>query len=171
MSFMRRIRGAFGNALVWGASWFGVGFALLAPIHLLDLLPVGDPWRVILSVSANLGVVGFLVGGGFSAFVSFAYRDRSLLEIRTGRFALWGAVVAGFLSPIVSHVAIMPTGLGVSLGDLVAGGVFTAVLGGITAGATIMLAKNATRRLAQPATERLEAEQREVSALLDRNAV
>ncbi len=171
MSFLRRLRGAVGNALVWGASWFGTGLAVLSPIHLLGLLPVANPWQVIFSVSANLGVVGFLVGGGFSAFLSLAYRDRSLLEIRAGRFAVGGAVVAALLSPIVKYVAVMSTGLGVSLGDLVVGGVFPAVLGGITAGATIKLAQNASRRLAQPATDQLEAEQHEVLALLNGDAV
>jgi len=164
MTFLRRLRGAVRNALVWGASWFGVGLALLVPIHLLDLLPVANPWTVIFSFSANLGVVGFLVGGGFSAFLSLAYRDRSLLEINAGRFALAGAVVAAVLSPIVQLVAVTSTGLGASLGDLVAGGLFPAVLGGITAGATIKLAQSASSRLAQPAADELEAERQEALA-------
>ena len=171
MTFLRRLRGAVRNALVWGAAWFGAGLALLVPIHLLDLLPVANPWTVILSFSANLGVVGFLVGGGFSAFLSLVYRNRSLLEINAGRFALGGAVVAAFLSLILVPIAVTSTGLGASLADLVAGGVFPAVLGGITAGATIKLAQAATRRLAQPAADQLEAEQQEALALLNGDAV
>lgn len=171
MTFLRRLRGAVRNALVWGASWFTAGLVLLVPIHLLDLLPVSNPWTVILSFSGNLGVVGFLVGGGFSAYLSLAYRNRLLLEIKAGRFALAGAVVAVLLSPIVGHVAVASSGLGASLGDLVAGGVFPAVMGGITAAATIKLAQNASRRLARPAAEQLEAEQQEALALLNGDAV
>ena len=42
-----------------------------------------------------MGGVGFLAGGGFSAFLDFAYRERRLLDINIGWFALGGAVVAG----------------------------------------------------------------------------
>ena len=80
-------------------------------------------------------------------------------------------MIAALLSPVVRFWAVTSTGLGVSLGNLVSGGIFTALLGGITAGATIMLAQSASRRLARTAADELEAEQNEVLALLAENAV
>ena len=134
-------------------------------------LPSPDPWRFILYVAANFGVGGFVAGGAFSAFLRVAYRDRSLLEIKVGRFALGGAVTAGLFSSTLTALARMSIGTVMSLGDLIAMGMFGAFLGGVTAGATIKLAQRATRKLSGAAVGELETEQDEVLALLRGKAV
>ena len=166
MSVFRRLRGAFRNAMVWGASWFGANLTILSTMHLFGVLPVADAWRAILLVSANAGVTGFLTGGVFSAFLAYAYRKRSLLDIRVGRFALAGAVIAAVFSRALSGVA----GVTVGVGGLVAGGILPALLGGATAGVTLKMAQGASRRLIWRASSELEAEQDEVAALLGADA-
>ena len=165
-NFLRRLRGALGNAMVWGTAWFGAGFALWTAFYLLGQPLPGDPWRVIPYVAANFGVAGFLAGGAFSAFLRVAYRDRPILEIKVGRFALGGAVIAGLLFPTVTMLARMSIGTGMSLGDLLATGLMAAFFGGVTAGGTIKLAQRTTRKLSGAAIDELETEQDEVLALL-----
>ena len=154
--------------MVWGTAWFGAGFALWTFIYLMGVpLPSPDPWRFILYVAANFGVGGVLAGGAFSAFLRVAYRDRSLLEIRVGRFALGGAVIAGLFSSTLTALARMSIGTAMPLGDLILMGVFGAFLGGVTAGGTIKLAQRATRKLSGAVVDALETEQDEVRALLE----
>ena len=168
--FLKRLRGAFGNALVWGASWFGASFALLTTLYLTVGLPVPDPWRFIFYVTANFGVTGFLTGGAFAAFVRLAYRNRPLLDINVNRFAMGGAVIAGLLSPAVTVIARMLAGPGVVLGDLIMGGIWAAVFGGVTAGFTVKLAQQASRTLSDTSSAELEVDSESVPALLGEEA-
>ena len=52
------------------------------------------------------------------------------------------------------------------VGDLITGGILVAVLGGVTAGATLRIAQHASGQLSRSASEALEAEQDEVRTLL-----
>lgn len=164
--FLRRLRGAIGNAVVWGVSWFGVSFALLTTGYLAGaVFPMADPWRLILLVATSSGVSGFLTGGLFSGYLGVVYRDRPLLGIRKSRFALGGALVAGLSSALVS----VGTGsfAGFPIGFIAVSVVQTAVFGGITAGVTIAMAQRAARIAVGGAERELEAEQAEVRALLE----
>ena len=96
-----------------------------------------------------MGGVGFLAGGGFSAFLALAYRERRLLDINIGWFALGGAVVAGVGGAVIANGALLG-----------------AIFGGVTAAGTIKLAKRASRRLSDSGLEELSAEQDQVIALL-----
>ncbi len=162
-SFLRRLRGAVGNATVWGTAWFAWTLALFTSEELFGGLASPFPWLFILKMAGIIGVTGFLTGGAFSAFLGFAYRDQPLLEIRVRRFALGGAIIAGLLSPVIAWVL---TGTGIALGNLIGVGYLAALLGGVTAGATIKLAQRAARKLAGAAIDELETEQDEVLALL-----
>lgn len=147
MSLLKRIRGALGNALVWGAAWCGVGFAYLTALHLAGGAPESEPWRLILYVSANFAVTGMIAGGAFSAYLATMYRGRDLLGIRVSRFALGGAVTAAALSSLATLVAKGLAGAGASFDALIASGMWGAVLGGVTAAGTIKLAQTASRQL------------------------
>ena len=138
--------------MIWGAAWFGITLALLSILYVAGDSPLMS-WGLVLRAATSMGSVGFLAGGGFSAFLALAYRDRRLLDINIGWFALGGAVVGGVGGGVIAN--------GVLLG---------AVFGGVTAAATIKLAKRASRRLSDSALEELSAEQDQVIALLGEEA-
>ena len=169
--FLRRLRGAVGNATVWGTAWFGWTLALFTTEELFGGLASPFPWLFILKLATIIGVTGSLTGGAFSAFLGFAYRDRSLLEIKVRRFALGGAIIAGLFSPVVAVIAGTLTGTGLASGNLIGVGAMAALLGGVTAGGTIKLAQRAARKLSEAAVDELETEQDEVLALLRDQAV
>jgi hypothetical protein len=163
-AFLRRLRGAIGNALAWAISWFGASLALLSAMKLVGALPA---WELVLYVAANIGVTGLLTGGVFSAFLRAAYADRPLLSIRVGRLALAGAAIAATCTPLVGLVLRSLAGQAIVAADLLAGAPLAAVLGALTAGGTIHVAQREARRLASGATAELETEQRQAMALLD----
>ena len=101
--FLRRLRGAIGNVVVWGIGWTVLGFAtnlvmrmtgiVDAPVSVLDAAVVG----------LKVGLGGAIAGTAFSAFIAFAYRNRRLEDISWLKFGLGGAVVtavsiAGFVN-------------------------------------------------------------------------
>ncbi len=150
-TIFKRVRGAIGNALVWGAAWFSITLALFSILYIAGDSPLS--WELVLRGATGMGGVGFLAGGGFSAFLAFAYRDRRLLDINIGWFALGGAVVAGVGGAVIANGALLG-----------------AIFGGVTAAGTIKLAKRASRRLSDSALEELSAEQDQVIALLGEEA-
>ena len=86
---LRRLRGAVGIGITWGVLWVGVGFALsavISAIHPGDIGP-GEGLGVALPI---LGLVGFLSGLGFAAFLTIAERKTRLSELSLARVALWG---------------------------------------------------------------------------------
>ena len=165
-AFFRQLRGALGTAMTWGVGWFSTFFALLSGAQLLGGFAVPDPWTLVLVASLNFGITGFLTGGAFAAFLRLAYRDRELLGIRAGRFAVRGALVAGLFAPLVGVASGLMLSSPLVVGDLIAGGVAAAVFGSTTAWSTLKLAQRASRTLAADSAEALQAEQNEVLALL-----
>jgi hypothetical protein len=151
-TILKRLRGAIGNAVIWGAAWFGITLALLSILYVAGDSPLMS-WELVLRGASSMGATGFLAGGAFSAFLGFAYRDRSLLDINIGWFALGGAVVAGVGGAVIANGALLG-----------------AIFGGVTAAGTIKLAKRASRRLSDSALEELSAEQDQVIALLGEEA-
>ena len=146
-SMVRRIRGALGNALIWGAAWGGAGFAYLSALYLAGGMPETQPLKLILYVSSNLAITGFVTGGAFSAYLARAYRNRDVLGISALRFAVGGALTAGVFASLITVGARLSAGAGISLDGLLASGMWGVVLGGVTAAGTIKLAQGATRRL------------------------
>ena len=164
---LRKLRGALGNAVVWGASWFGVFGTLLAAAVLTGIIQVADPWALAFYVAANVGVTGFLTGAVFSIYLNFAYQDRPLLDLKAPRVALGGAVVAALFSTSFGLLLRTSADIPIVLGDLITGGVWTGALGAVMAAASIRIAQHAARQVIGPATAELVAEQREALALLE----
>lgn len=94
---LRRIRGAFGNAVAWAVSWVAGGTAVLGLLHLTGLFQLADPSEIFSFFVPVLGMTGFLTGIAFSAYLPLAYGDQTVLGIRLGRLVLGGAVVAGLI--------------------------------------------------------------------------
>ena len=87
--WLKRIRGAMGIALVWGAVWAAVGAlnAVVAPAA-LDGLWVGPP------IGVFPGVVGGLL---FSALLAIAAYGRRLYELSLAEVGAFGGLVGLFL--------------------------------------------------------------------------
>ncbi len=138
-----RLRGALGIAILWGTAWFVAGLAIVTVAAWTGALP----WDLILGMAARLGRIGFFTGGAFSGLLTYAYRDRSLSEINTVRFALGGAALAALLSRGMAAMA----------------GLF----GGVTAAASIKLAKRASDPLVPGDSPRVLDQSVESLALAD----
>ena len=104
LTILQRLRGALGNALVWGGAWFGAGFFLSTGLYLFRRGLGAMPWQLFLEGALRdaraLGLVGFLTGGAFAVYVAAAFRNRRIEEVSAARFALGGALVAVLLSLI-----------------------------------------------------------------------
>lgn len=131
---MSRIRGALGNAVVWGAAWAAGSIVLLTLFVLLGLVPAVPPGMALLQIAARFGVAGVAVGAGFSGFLAYVYRDERLATIRSVPFVLGGAVVSAIIAPFAGLPALLGS-----------------ILGAGTAAFTLTAAKRAERQaLADP---------------------
>lgn len=129
-TWRRRIRGAIGMGLNWGAAWFGAGLLLLAVVGFgaADVpFPVG------------FGLLGFLAGVTFSLVFATAERRRRLEQLSLARFAGWGAL--GGL--VFSGLFVIASGLWAEFP--VVGMVF-ALAGAGSAAGTLALARRAGGR-------------------------
>src|SRR5512147_2194919 len=98
----RFVRGAIGNAVVWGACWSAATFAVS---FLFAIAGRGFDWTATWQLAARLSVVGGLTGGAFSTFIGLAYRGRRLADINWVRFGIRGGILAGLFVPTFMFVA------------------------------------------------------------------
>ncbi len=143
MTWLRRVRGAFGLGLLWAVAW-GLGGLV---IGLASLAFPFLPWEAFFSVFdaplPALALPGFVGGAVFSVVLGTLARDRRFDELSVSRFALWGALgglalaVVPFLIGVVGLIgpathAVLPL--------LVIVGPFAA-LGAASASASLLLAR------------------------------
>lgn len=166
-SVLRRLRGAIGNAVVWGVTWFSGAFAVFGAMEVIVGLdaPIA-PWRLILAIATNVGITGFVTGLAFAGYLRLRHFDRPLLGIRVGRTALAGGTVAAAVSLGVGTLIRWSMGLPIGFADVFAGVPTVALFGAATAGATLHIAQRSARALTAGATADLEVEQEEARALL-----
>jgi hypothetical protein len=173
MGLLRRLRGAIGNATVWGASWFASAAAFFGAVFALDGATILDgPTRleIVLTIATNIGLTGFVTGLGFSAWLRLRHLDRPLLGIPVRWTAVAGATVSGALSVGLGWIVRASSGMPLTPADLLAGVPVVVALGAMTAGGTLYLAQRAERALTGREMAELEAEQDEVRALLGSHA-
>ncbi len=91
--------------------------------------------RIRGALGVGTGTLGFVIGGAFSGVLTYAYRNRSFADIKAGRFALLGAVVAAVFFP--------------------GSPVMAAMFGALSAGTTIKLAQSAAEPLESGAGQQL----------------
>ena len=89
--WMRRIRGALGMGLAWGAAWFSAGMVIL-----LGLLLTTGSTGADVPYPIGFGALGFIAGVTFSGVLGLMEGRRSFDEMSLPRFAGWGAA-GGFL--------------------------------------------------------------------------
>ena len=93
--WMPRVRGAIGMGVTWAAAWSVAG---LVPRWLFGF-NTDAPFPII------FGVLGFIAGVIFSGLLMFTEGRRGFDELRTSRFAAWGAVGGFLLSAIFTRAA------------------------------------------------------------------
>ena len=147
---LRRIRGALGNAVVWGAVWFGATAALVAGANLL----FGGRFYLpsMLFSSTMVGAVGALTGGMFSAYVAANFKRSRLDDLSPLGIAVGGGLVATLVALILIVVLSGVTGNWSLLGltDVAFPVGFSAVLGSLTGSSSIKLAQRALPEAEDP---------------------
>jgi hypothetical protein len=139
-TIFRRLRGALGNALVWGVGWFTAGLALFATLRVAGIIT--DPWAEGLEVAMKFGIVGGIAGGAFSSVIRLLFHGRRLSEISWVRFGIIGGVVTGLFVPLFMQTMNLLSGDGLVPWALVLDDVpLVAVLGGVVAGGSLKLAQ------------------------------
>jgi hypothetical protein len=122
-NWLRRIRGAIGIGLTWGAAWFAAGlvFMVVAAPHPEN--PFFVAW----------GVLGFVAGLTFAALLGLIERRRGIDQLSLKRVASWGAV-GGLALAVIAQIA------GLSGGFLLLAPLFALAGAGCAAG-TLVLAR------------------------------
>ena len=98
--WLRRIRGAIGTGLTWGAAWSGAGVVLAA----ITRFQADAPFPLI------FGVLGFAAGVVFSALLALTAGRRRFDEMSLARFAGWGAIGGLLLSGVFAKAASLDWG-------------------------------------------------------------
>ena len=144
-SIVRRLTGAFKNAVVWGVTWFTLGFVTIITLRTIGfVVPARITALDAIGMAIRIGVMGGITGGAFSLFISQFYRGRRLSEINWVRFGIGGGVVAGLFVPSFMYLMIFLSGDGMPRFALIRDDIVIATLfGGIAAGASMWLAQRA----------------------------
>lgn len=151
----RRLRAVVGNAMVWGAGWAALGFAVFAGMKVAGLLSPSVIWLDSIIIAGRLGVMGGITGAAFSAVIRLLYRGRRLAEISCVRFGIGGGVVAGVFVPAFMTVARLLSGDGpLPLDGVLSNGLLAAAFGGVAAGVSLKLAQRAQALLAGESQDR-----------------
>lgn len=128
--WLRRVRGAIGMGLLWGAAWAVVG---MVPRWLFGF-NADVPFPIV------FGVLGFIAGVTFSGLLVVAEGRRTLDQMSLPRFAGWGALGGFLLSALFTRVASL------GLGDVLAIAPTFTLASALCASGTLALARRAERR-------------------------
>jgi hypothetical protein len=132
----RRLRGALGNALLWGAAWSALGFTVATTLS--------GSWLTGLVLSVKFGVIGVLAGAAFSSVVPLVYHGRRVSEMSPVRFGIAGGIVAGLFVPaFLQSMNVLSGGGPIAWGLVLDDAPVAAVFGAVAAGASLALAKRA----------------------------
>ena len=128
--WLRRIRGAMGMGVIWGAAWFVAG---LVPRRVFGF-NTDVPFPLV------FGVLGFIAGVTFSGLLVLTEGRRGFNQMSLPRFAGWGAMGGLLLSALFAKAT--------SLGrwDVLAIAPTFAVASAICAAGSLALARRAARR-------------------------
>lgn len=150
----RRLRGGFGNALVWGVGWSALWIVAVVAFTVLGALGIvsGPSWGEALGAAVRFGIafgiIGFVAGGVFSGVMGLLYRGRRLAEISWLRVGIGGGIFAGLFVPLFLQAMNLASGDGLVPWELVLDdGLWTAVFGSVVAGGSIKLAQLPDRLL------------------------
>jgi hypothetical protein len=156
-NWFRRLRGAFGNAVVWGAGWSAFALAVFTVLRLAGVVSKSGRWLQGFGLAARFGIVGFVAGGVFSAIMRFVYHGRRLRDINWVRFGIAGGIATGVFVPLFLQAMNVISGDGMVPWRLVLDdALWTAVFGGVVAGGSLRLAQRADDIAPAPTRDRLD---------------
>jgi len=146
MPIFRRLRGALGLALTWGAAFSALAMTILLGGLAVGLVPsaIFGP-REIVQVAIRAFLAGGLAGTLFASVLAGAERRRTLSGLSLKRVALWGFLGAAAI-PGVFALAMGVTSV-VSGGLLLSGTALYGAIGSVLSTATVRMAQ----RLPAPA--------------------
>jgi hypothetical protein len=156
-SLLRRLRGAVGNAVVWGGAWFTAALVVVMALGITGVVPGGVSWSDAVALALRLGAVGSVAGAAFSALVPLLYRGRRISELSWVRFAIGGGIVAGLFVPVLIVTAglLSPSSF-VTLNSLLVTALLAGCFGALTAGGSLRLAQHADALPAGTEHDRLD---------------
>jgi peptidoglycan/LPS O-acetylase OafA/YrhL len=128
--WLRRIRGAIGMGFTWGAAWSGAGIVLAV----VTGFKADAPFPLV------FGVLGFIAGVIFSAFLALTERRRRFDQMSLPRFAGWGAAGGLLLSAVFAKAASL------GWGDVLAIAPTFALACAVCASGSVAVARRAVRR-------------------------
>ena len=142
-TYVRRLRGALGNALVWGACWFMAAYGLLTAYALLSpRTPLSWVFSAMTFFGAvRIGVAGAFTGALFSAYIAANFRHEKLQDISAGRFALGAGLVTALPLLLISLLGNLITGWLFLLRDVLVPLLYYVPVGLITGYGSIKLAR------------------------------
>lgn len=144
--WLRRIRGAIGIGLAWGAAWAVAG----SLVTLGFLLKTGS--RPDAPFPIMFGAFGFVAGVIFSGVLGVVEGRRRFDEMSLQRFAAWGAT-GGFLLSATFILVVSIAGDPAFLWNLVVVGPVFALAGAGSAAGSLALARRAQGRGSLQTTE------------------
>ncbi|MEP6730985.1 MAG: hypothetical protein ABJE10_10115 [bacterium] len=164
MEVSRRARAMLSIAALWGAAWFVPGLVWVGRLewHRDDGLPF-NLLNVVVYAFLNWAVVGAIGGTLFALTLGFAERRRSSLDaLSMRRVVTWGAIGgAAFPLLVIPLVPVVAPEFARQLPDIhnfsaafrqaIGGGVVYGLLGAISAGASLRLARRADPDRLSPA--------------------
>ena len=151
----RRLRGAIGNAVVWGGAWAASAMVMFGVLRVTGVLSQGNVGDALF-VAARFSVVGAIASVAFSGVVRLLYRGRRLWEISWLRFGVGGAVVGGvFVTAVIVANRILSGEPMLPLANLLTNGVMAAAFGGIAAAGSLRLAQRAEALIPGRSDDRL----------------
>jgi peptidoglycan/LPS O-acetylase OafA/YrhL len=127
---LRRIRGAIGMGLTWGAAWSAAGIMLAV----VTRFKADAPFPLI------FGVLGFIAGVIFSAILALTEGRRRFDQMSLPRFAVWGALGGLLLAAVFAKAASL------ALGDVLAITPTFAVACAVCASGSLAVARRAGPR-------------------------
>ena len=141
--WLRRIRGAIGMGLAWGAAWSGAGIVLAV----VTRFKADAPFPLV------FGVLGFAAGVIFSTFLALTEGRRRFDQMSLGRFAASGAFGGLLLSALFARAASL------GWGDVLAIAPTFALASAVCASGSLAVARRAAgRELPDIRRDTLEAE-------------
>ena len=128
--WLRRIRGAIGMGFTWGAAWAVAGFLLAV----VTRFKADAPFPLI------FGVLGFLAGVIFSAFLALTEGRRRFDQMSLPRFVGWGAAGGLLLAAVFAKAASL------EWADVLAIAPTFALASAVCASGSLAVARRAVRR-------------------------
>ena len=128
--WLGRIRGAIGMGFTWAAAWFAAG---LVPRWVFGF-NADVPFPLV------FGVLGFIAGVIFSAFLALTEGRRRFDQMSLPRFAGWGAAGGLLLSAVFAKAASL------DWGDVLVIAPTFALASAVCASGSLAVARRAVRR-------------------------